>query len=125
MLYGNETILLVEDEAGVRVLAARVLRNQGYNVLEAVNGNEALEMSMQHHGNIHLLLTDVVMPNINGKELFDQLKPQRPTLKVLYTSGYTENALVHQGELNPGIPYLPKPFSPIFLTHKVREILDQ
>jgi nitrogen-specific signal transduction histidine kinase len=125
MLYGNETILLAEDEPSVRGLAARVLRNQGYKILEAVNGSEALQIANKHKEQIHLLLTDIVMPQIGGKELYDQLKPLRPNLKVLFTSGYTENAIVHQGELPPGVAFLQKPFSPIFLTHKVREILDQ
>ena len=125
MVYGNETILLAEDEPSVRGLAARVLRNQGYKVLEAVDGGEALQIAGRHKERIDLLLTDVVMPQMGGKELYDQLKPLRPHLKVLFTSGYTENAIVHQGELAPGVDFLQKPFSPIFLTHKVREILDQ
>jgi two-component system cell cycle sensor histidine kinase/response regulator CckA len=125
MLYGNETVLLVEDEPSVRGLAARVLRKQGYNVLEAVNGGEALQIADTYSGKIDLLLTDVVMPQIGGKELYDQLKPLRADLKVLFTSGYTETAIVQQGNLPPGVAFLQKPFSPIFLTHKVRELLDQ
>ena len=125
MLYGNETVLLVEDEPSVRGLAARVLRKQGYNVLEAVNGGEALQIAETYSGRIDLLLTDVVMPQIGGKELYDQLKPLRADLKVLFTSGYTETAIVQQGNLPPGVAFLQKPFSPIFLTHKVRELLDQ
>ncbi len=125
MLYGNETVLLVEDEPSVRGLAARVLRKQGYNVLEAVNGGEALQIADTYSGKIDLLLTDVVMPQIGGKELYDQLKPLRADLKVLFTSGYTETAIMQQGNLPPGVAFLQKPFSPIFLTHKVRELLDQ
>ena len=125
MLYGNETVLLVEDEPSVRGLAARVLRKQGYNVLEAVNGGEALQIAETYSGRIDLLLTDVVMPQIGGRELYDQLKPLRADLKVLFTSGYTETAIVQQGNLPPGVAFLQKPFSPIFLTHKVRELLDQ
>ncbi|HMK52893.1 MAG TPA: PAS domain S-box protein, partial [Thermodesulfobacteriota bacterium] len=123
---GSETVLLVEDELSVRELAHRLLHQQGYNVLEADNGKEALGIAQETHGEtIHLLLTDVVMPQMGGKELADQLKIMRPDLKVLYTSGYTDDAIVHHGTLDPGTHFLQKPFSPKTLLHKVREVLDR
>jgi CheY-like chemotaxis protein len=119
-------VLLVEDEQEVRLLAHRLLSQQGYRVLEATNGEEALYVAQEHGGEkIHLLLTDVVMPQMGGKELADQLKILRPDIKVLYTSGYTDNAIVHQGVLNPGTHFLQKPFSLKTLSHKVREVLDR
>ena len=122
---GSETVLLVEDEPSVRNLAHRLLNQQGYKVLEATNGEEALRVFHGHMGvKIHLLLTDVVMPQMGGKELADQLKILQPDVKVLYTSGYTDNAIVHHGVLDPGTHFLQKPFSPKTLSHKVREVLD-
>jgi PAS domain S-box-containing protein len=122
---GRETVLLVEDELSVRGLAVQVLRENGYNLLEAANGIEALRMAQEYAGEIHLLLTDVVMPQMGGKELADRLKPLRPGIKVLFTSGYTDNAIVHHGVLEPGIDFLQKPFSPITLAQKVRKVLDR
>jgi CheY-like chemotaxis protein/two-component sensor histidine kinase len=123
---GSETVLLVEDEPLVRDLAHRLLNQQGYNVLEAANGVQALRVAQEHAGeNIHLLLTDVVMPQMGGKELADQLKMLRPDVKVLYTSGYTDDAIVHHGVLEPGTNFLQKPFSHKTLSHKVREALDR
>jgi len=123
---GSETVLLVEDEPLVRDLAHRILSQQGYKVLEAANGEEALRVAHEHGGEeIHLLLTDVVMPQMGGKDLADQLKIPRPDIKVLYTSGYTDNAIVHHGVLEPGIHFLQKPFSSNALSHKVREVLDR
>jgi signal transduction histidine kinase/CheY-like chemotaxis protein len=122
---GSETVLLVEDDLSVRGLAVRVLRENGYNLLEAANGNEALRMAQEYAGEIHLLLTDVVMPQMGGKELADRIKPLRPDIKVLFTSGYTDNAIVHHGVLEPGTNFLQKPFSPASLAHKVREVLDK
>jgi PAS domain S-box-containing protein len=123
---GSETVLLVEDEQEVRLLAHRLLSQQGYRVLEATNGVEALHVAQEHGGEkIHLLLTDVVMPQMGGKELADQLKIFRPDVKVLYTSGYTDDAIVHHGVLEPGTHFLQKPFSPKTLSHKVREVLDR
>jgi signal transduction histidine kinase len=123
---GSETVLLVEDEQSVRSLANRILRLQGYTLLEAANGEEALRVAQEHAGEkIHLLFTDVVMPHLGGKELADQLKVLRPDIKVLYTSGYTDNAIVHQGVLEPGTYILQKPFSPQSLSQKVREVLDK
>ena len=99
---GSETVLLVEDDLSVRGLVVQVLRENGYNLLEAANGNEALRMAQEYAGEIHLLLTDVVMPQMGGKELADRLKTLRPNIKVLFTSGYTDNAIVHHGVLEPG-----------------------
>jgi two-component system cell cycle sensor histidine kinase/response regulator CckA len=123
---GSETVLLVEDEPSVRNLAHHLLNQQGYKVLEAANGEEALRVAQEHIGEkIHLLLTDVVMPQMGGEELANQLKILRPDVKVLYTSGYTDNAIVHHGVLEPGTHFLQKPFSPKTLSHKVREVLDR
>jgi two-component system, cell cycle sensor histidine kinase and response regulator CckA len=123
---GGETVLLVEDDPSVQDLALRLLRQQGYTVLEAANGVAALHVAQEHGGEkIHLLLTDVVMPQMGGKELADQLKIFRPDVKVLYTSGYTDDAIVHHGVLEPGTHFLQKPFSLKTLSHKVREVLDR
>jgi two-component system cell cycle sensor histidine kinase/response regulator CckA len=121
---GTETILLVEDGEAVRVLAAQLLREQGYTVLEAGNGEEALRLTeAQIEPEIHLLLTDVVMPQMGGKELADRLQAERPNLKVLFTSGYTDDAIVHHGVLEPGIAFLEKPFTASTLLRKVRQTL--
>jgi two-component system, cell cycle sensor histidine kinase and response regulator CckA len=122
---GSETVLLVEDDELVRDLANRLLKQQGYKVLVAVNGEEALRVAREHDGQkIHLLLTDIVMPQMGGKELADKLKILRPDVKVLYTSGYAGDAIVHHGVLDPGTHFLQKPFSLKTLSHKVRELLD-
>jgi CheY-like chemotaxis protein len=122
---GNETVLLVEDEELVRDLATRLLEQQGYRVLKAANGQEALLVAKEHPGEtIHLLLADIVMPQMGGKELADWLKISRPNVKVLYTSGYADDAIVHHGVLDPGTHFLQKPFSLKTVSHKVREVLD-
>jgi two-component system cell cycle sensor histidine kinase/response regulator CckA len=122
---GSETVLLVEDDELVRDLANRLLKQQGYTVLEASNGQEALNVAKQHVGEtIHLLLADIVMPQMGGKELADWLKISRPNVKILFTSGYADNAIVHHGVLDPGTHFLQKPFSLKTLSHKVREVLD-
>jgi CheY-like chemotaxis protein len=122
---GSETILLVEDETAVRELAARALREQGYTVFEASHPDEALAIaSAQPPGSIQLLLTDVVMPRMSGKALAEELLRLRPDIRTLFISGYTDNAIVHHGRLNPGVAFLPKPFSPAILARKVREVLD-
>ena len=121
---GNETVLLVEDDVSVRAIAVRALRAQGFVVLEAGDGIEALEVARQHSGEIHILVTDVVMPRLGGKELAERLVAERPQIKVLFASGYTRNAIVHQGVLEQGTQFLQKPYVPASLTKKVREVLD-
>jgi PAS domain S-box-containing protein len=122
---GFETILLVEDEEMVRKLACTVLQKNGYTVLEASNGEEALRIVQGQNGNpIHLMVTDVVMPGMSGRQLAERLLPLRPEMKVLYMSGYTDDAIVHHGVLDPGIAYIQKPFAPDAFASKVREILD-
>jgi len=122
---GNETILLVEDEEQVRNLIAEVLQMQGYTVLEARDGREALQLVAQHRDTIDLLLTDVVMPGTGGKVLADQLSRSQPKLKVLYMSGYTDAAIVHHGVLDSGVAFLQKPFTPRALARKVRAVLNE
>ena len=122
---GNETVLLVEDETSVRDLASRFLHQQGYTVLEAANGDEALRMAGKQSGKeIHLLLTDMVMPQMSGRALAQELKYLRPDIKVLYASGYTDDTIVRHGILEHGTHFLQKPFSLKTFSHKVREALD-
>jgi signal transduction histidine kinase len=121
---GTETILLVEDEEMIRKAAREILEVNGYLVLEASGGDEALMLGRAHQGRIQLLMTDVVMPQMNGRELAERLVRLRPELKVLYMSGYTDDAIIHHGVLGEGIAFLEKPFTAKALTHKVRELLD-
>jgi PAS domain S-box-containing protein len=121
---GTETVLLVEDAAAVRAVTKQVLERQGYTVLEAPNGEAALRLGQKHHGPIHLLLTDVVMPLVSGRQLAEQLAPARPDMKVLYASGYTDDSVVRHGILEARAAYLQKPFSPEVLARKVRDVLD-
>jgi len=121
---GTETILVVEDAPAVRAVTRQVLERQGYTVLEAPNGGAALVLATKHHGPIHLLLTDVVMPGVNGRQLAEQLARPRPDMMVLFTSGYTDDSVVRHGVLESGIAYLQKPFTPDGVARKVREVLD-
>ena len=123
---GTETILLVEDDPALRAMAATLLRRLGYTVLAADDDLEALSLTHQEStGYIDLLFTDVVTPQMSGKELSDRIHALHPNTKILFASAYTESAIVHQGALNPGVELLQKPFTPSALALKVREVLDQ
>jgi CheY-like chemotaxis protein len=121
---GTETILVVEDAAGLRELAKRLLERQGYTVLLAADAAEALGI-FDAAPTIHILLTDVVMPGASGPELTRQLTERQPGLKVIYMSGYTEDAITHHGVLNPGIDFIHKPFTSATLSRKIRDVLDR
>lgn len=121
---GTETVLLVEDAMAVQELAAIVLKNQGFTVLIASSGQEALRLAEEYQGEIHLLFTDLVMPGMNGKELADTLTEMRPKLKVLFTSGYADRTLARHSVSEKQIAFIEKPFSPHALVRKVREVLD-
>jgi len=123
-LTGTETILLAEDDEMLRPLAKGLLKKLGYTVLDAENAERALGLASAHAGPIHLLVADVVMPGASGRELARQLAESRPDTKVLYVSGYTDDAIVHHGMLEPGLNFLQKPFNPGALARKVREVLD-
>ena len=120
---GSETVLLVEDELSVRTLAGEVLRRLGYVVIAAAHGDEALRLASQHPDEIHLMVTDVVMPRMNGRELADRLRLSRPEIKMLFMSGYTDH-VVMQRDLAPGVAFLQKPFTPEVFARKVRLVLD-
>jgi CheY-like chemotaxis protein len=121
-LRGSETILLVEDQEEVRTLGVTILEHFGYHVLSAAGGEEAIALARSYPGAIHLLITDVVMPGINGRVLAQQLAAER-SLRVLFMSGYTENAIAHRGILDADLDYIQKPFTPESLGQKVREVL--
>ena len=121
---GSETILLVEDEEGLRALAARILQDRGYTVLESTSPEDALQIGERHKGPIDLLLTDVVMPKMSGRMIAEHLALLRPDMKVLYMSGYTDDASVHHEVREEGTAFLQKPFTPSTLAQKVREVLD-
>jgi PAS domain S-box-containing protein len=121
---GTETLLLVEDETNLRYLARQFLEKQGYRVIEAADGAVAMQIAVAHEGVIHLLLTDVIMPGMNGRELAQRISEIRPNTKVLYMSGYTENVIGHNGTLDAGVRLLQKPFTLRELKSKVREVLD-
>ena len=122
-LHGTETILLVEDEERVRVLARSILRKYGYKVLDAQSGGDAFFLCQQHKARIDLLLTDVVMPHMSGRELAERLRDSRPEMKVLYMSGYTDDAVVRHGVFDSSMALFQKPITPEGLARKVREVL--
>jgi len=122
---GDETILVVEDEEQVRDITVQILEAQGYNMLEASSGEAALALCAEYRGEIHLLITDVVMPGMSGKDLADRLTLTRPEMRVIYMSGYTDNAIVQHGILQKGIDFINKPFMAGALALKVRQVLDR
>ena len=124
-LQGDETVLVVEDESSVQGVIERVLSGNGYRVLLACDGSEALRVSGEHEGPIDLLITDLVMPGMGGREVASRLETARPGLRVLFMSGYTENAISHHGVLDAGVAFLQKPFLSEALLRKVREVLDR
>jgi CheY-like chemotaxis protein len=121
---GTQTVLVVEDENGLRQLARRLLQRLGYTVLVAANADEALRL-FDRSPSIDVILTDVVMPETSGPELARRLVDKRPGLKVIYMSGYTEDAIIQHGVLNSGIAFLHKPFTSDTLGRKLREVLDR
>jgi CheY-like chemotaxis protein len=121
---GTETVLLVEDEETLRTVVQLFLQGWGYHVLLADNGEEAIRVSDAYGAPVHLLLTDIVMPRLTGPELYDQLHPKRPEMKVLFTSGFTEAVALQQGYLKPGAKFVQKPSSADVLARAVRDALD-
>jgi CheY-like chemotaxis protein len=121
---GTETVLVVEDQEAVRTLAARILKSAGYRILTAAGAEQAFEIAVAHQGAIDLLLTDVVLPTINGRQLAERIRARYPGIRVLYTSGYSDDVIANRGVLNTGLSYLAKPFSPESLLGKVREVLE-
>jgi len=124
-LHGTETILLAEDAVQVRVATREILKRYGYTVIEAARGDQALKIAETTAGPIHLLLTDVVMPEMSGRVLAERFSEVRPNARVLYMSGYTNDAIVRHGVLEPGLAYIQKPFSPESLARKIREVLER
>ena len=122
---GVEKVLVVEDEDIVRNLCTRILERLGYEVLQARNGFEAVASAEANGMRIDLLLTDVVMPGMNGSELATQLVLHYPEMKVLFTSGYTDDAITRHGVLDEGVSFIGKPYTPVALARKVREVLDK
>jgi CheY-like chemotaxis protein len=123
-LDGTETVLLVEDQAHARAVIRDTLRRRGYAVIEATGGSDAIEKSAGYEGAIHALLTDVVMPGMSGRQLAEHLHAARPDLRVVYMSGYTDDAIVHHGILETGLAFVQKPFTADTLLRKLREVLD-
>jgi two-component system cell cycle sensor histidine kinase/response regulator CckA len=122
---GNEIILLAEDDTNLRALTRDVLQGLGYRVLESQDVEDALRIAQRREQTIQLLITDVVMPHMNGRALAEAIKVTQPQVKVLYMTGYTDDAIVHHGVLAPGTALLQKPFTPGTLVRKVRQVLDQ
>jgi len=122
-LAGTETVLLVEDQVDVRKLIERILRRQGYSVLAADDGHHARTLAREHDGPIHLLLTDVVLPGSSGRQVAREVLAERSDVRVLYMSGYTDDAIVNHGVLEPGLAFIQKPFAGDSLLRKVREVL--
>jgi two-component system cell cycle sensor histidine kinase/response regulator CckA len=120
---GCETVLLAEDSGSLREMAREYLESVGYTVLEAASGKEALQRAQEFTGRIHLLLTDVVMPEMSGPELATRMMSLRPGLKVIFTSGYTDDAIARQGILDPSVTFIQKPYRPKALARKIREAL--
>ena len=118
-------MLVVEDAASLRAVIRQMLTRLGYQVLDAADGELALKLAERHRGPIHLLLTDVVMPVLGGRQLMERLAKLRPETRVLFTSGYTDDAVVRHGVLEAGIPFLQKPFTPDGLARAVRDVLDR
>ncbi|MCK5033348.1 MAG: response regulator, partial [Calditrichia bacterium] len=123
-LEGSEVILIVDDDPGIRELSRDTLSSYGYNILEAENGEEALAICNEHKAPIHLIITDVVMPKMGGRELEKNISRLYPEIKVLFVSGYTDNAMLQHGVLEEGVAFLEKPFRPVALAQKAREVLD-
>jgi two-component system cell cycle sensor histidine kinase/response regulator CckA len=123
-ITGSGTVLVVEDEESVRALILTVLKQAGYRILEARDGAEALAICDRHQGTIHLVITDIVMPEVSGRELAERVKTKRPEVKLLFMSGYTDNAMVQQGTLESDMPFLQKPFTPGALAGKVKALLE-
>ena len=122
---GSETILLVEDEVLVRSLVSKFLNSQGYRVLSAARGSDAIQLAAEHSTRIDLLLSDVILPNMNGRQIYERLALTMPKLRVLFMSGYTENIIAPHGVLEGGFYFVQKPFSLKELARKVREALDE
>ena len=120
----GETVLIAEDEENVLELASRILRDSGYNVISAKNGEEAYWLAENYDKQIDLLLTDVIMPKLSGKDLCEKIVKQRPDIKILFMSGYTEKAIINHGVIPSDSMFLSKPFSVLSITSKVREALD-
>jgi CheY-like chemotaxis protein len=122
---GTETVMVVEDDPSVRHLACGILQGRGYQVLSAFNGQDALRVANEHSGPpIRLVVSDVVMPLMGGEVMAQWLRTSYPDVRILFTSGYANDAVTTQGELYPGVAFLPKPYTPAILTRKVRELLD-
>jgi len=122
---GKETVLLAEDDATIRRMIQLTMESEGYTILAATNGQEAIEISSSYEGDIHLLLTDVIMPKLNGQELANTVQQSRPEMEVIFMSGYTDDAISHHGVLEPGVHFIQKPITPSILAKKLREVLKK